>query len=250
LLFIGDPDQLPAVGAGSIFADLVRAARYPVATLSTCLRAERQELIQLARAVQRAQGEEVMALLNRAPLPLGLDELWEHYRHTTILSCLRRGPLGVEAINADFFRRAQEEACRSEWMEVPLLITRNQKELSLYNGMTCRLICRPRSNPLTRQLAPEDSIVLPEGRQLPALCLTGYAPAYALSVHQSQGSEYDDVLVLAPEGSDTLGREVLYTALTRAKKSLTLAVDDALLLRCLATSSQRFSSLEYKLKEC
>ena len=70
---------------------------------------------------------------------------------------------------------------------------------------------------------------------------------YCLSVHKSQGSEYDKVIALVPPGSERFGREVLYTAVTRAKKEIFLVGDKSILSKLLQKSSRKTSGLPSRL---
>jgi exodeoxyribonuclease V alpha subunit len=86
-----------------------------------------------------------------------------------------------------------------------------------------------------------------EVRKLPAIVLPQYEFAYCLSVHKSQGSEFDRVLLLLADGSELFGREVLYTAVTRAKKSLELYGSDQIIESVLEQQPQRISGISDRL---
>src|SRR5690606_16319817 len=101
----------------------------------------------------------------------------------------------------------------------------NDAKLDVFNGEVGVLILHANNNEKeVVQVNLGDYALLPcktNGfRKIPALILPQYEYAYVLSVHKSQGSEFDKVLCLSPDGSEILGREVLYTAVTRAKKSI------------------------------
>jgi exodeoxyribonuclease V alpha subunit len=66
-------------------------------------------------------------------------------------------------------------------------------------------------------------------------------------VHKSQGSEYDRVIALVPPGSERFGREVLYTAVTRAKKEILLIGEKTVLSMLLQKSSRKASGLSSRL---
>ncbi len=71
-----------------------------------------------------------------------------------------------------------------------------------------------------------------------------------MTVHKSQGSEFDGVLVMLPEQrSRVLTRELLYTAITRARRRVTLVADSAVLEQAIATSTARHSGLLTRLAE-
>jgi len=83
---------------------------------------------------------------------------------------------------------------------------------------------------------------------LPA-ALPAHESAFALTVHKSQGSEFDDVLLVLPEKSVRVAsRELLYTGITRARRSLTLWANENVLVDAIARRAQRWSGLADKLR--
>ncbi len=81
-------------------------------------------------------------------------------------------------------------------------------------------------------------------RALTPARLPSHSPVYAMSIHKSQGSEFSDIaVVMPPEASPVLTRELLYTAITRAKKSLCIYADADLLKVCITTQAHRSSGL-------
>lgn len=276
LVLIGDPHQLPAVGAGSIFADLVESPLCKGVELKSCIRSDKQGIVHLAEAVRNGDVDSALNVLSssgdvewvdissESPAAF-LAALWQrfgaHFIHHfsapvdpsvlsslmgdfSILSCLRKGPMGVDAVNAYFLTQVMERAQGASWVALPLMMTGSQRDLDLYNGQQGILMCRPTSAPLSGKFSVEDYVVFEGARTFPAALVNGFSLSYCFSVHKSQGSEYREVLVLAPEGSDVFGREILYTAITRAKQRVMLAVAKPLLRSCIALSSRRYSGLE------
>ena len=96
----------------------------------------------------------------------------------------------------------------------PLLVTRNDAELGLANGD--RGLVRPGAEANEAVIASADG-----PRRLPLSMLSAVEPALALTVHKSQGSQADAVIVLLPPGSN-FDRRLLYTAMTRARERLDL----------------------------
>jgi exodeoxyribonuclease V alpha subunit len=275
LVLIGDPHQLPAVGAGSIFADLVEFPVCKGVQLNSCVRSDKQGILRLAEAVRNGDAERALEALSSSDAVEWVDitsespaaflaALWQrfgsHFIHHfpapvepefllslmgdfSILSCLRKGPMGVDAVNAYFLTQVMARAQGASWVALPLMMTVSQRDLDLYNGQQGILMCRPTSSPLSGRFSVEDYVVFEGARTFPAALLSGFSLSYCFSVHKSQGSEYREVLVLAPEGSDVFGREILYTAITRAKQRVMLAVAKPLLRSCIALSSRRYSGL-------
>jgi exodeoxyribonuclease V alpha subunit len=123
-----------------------------------------------------------------------------------------------------------------------VMITANDYELKLYNGDQGILCCRTTSNPLLKRFAPDDYILFGK-RKISPWALTAFTLSYCVSVHKSQGSEYNQVVILAPPGSESFGREVLYTAVTRAKKNVIVASTQDLIFKAIASSSRKRSGL-------
>jgi exodeoxyribonuclease V alpha subunit len=169
-----------------------------------------------------------------------------------ILSSLRKGPFGVEALNEFFARKIWEgKSKREDKVAFPILLTRSDRSLNLFNGESGVLISStsPYLNPAFTQ---EDFAIFwdEEGgiRQLPAAILPSFEYAFCLSVHKSQGSEFDEVLLLIPPGTEAFGREVLYTAITRARHNLFINGDDRVIREAIVYSSRKVSGLKERLK--
>jgi exodeoxyribonuclease V alpha subunit len=169
-----------------------------------------------------------------------------------LLSCMRQGMLGVEAINQYFLHQSLKRAEVGGWWPVPVMITRNDAELDLYNGDLGFIVRKVTSEFSLRTFSIEDYALFQDRkgsvRQMSALALSSFEYCYCLSVHKSQGSEYDEVVILMPEGSVVFGREVLYTALTRARQKATLITRQDILQKTIEQSSRKISGLAPRLK--
>lgn len=153
----------------------------------------------------------------------------------------REGPLGVSGLctRVEDWLAAHGAPMTGEWYHGrPVLVTANDYATQLFNGdvgvawqSEGELLVHFRSaDGGTRALAPS---------RLPAV-----QTAWAMTVHKAQGSEFDDVLVVLPtHASRVSGRELLYTAVTRARSRVTIAADVPALTAALATSAQRASGL-------
>jgi exodeoxyribonuclease V alpha subunit len=285
LVLIGDKDQLPPVGAGSIFADLLEANVCPSASLSECLRSDRSEILKLSHQIKQGNASAVLELLHQGTDVAWIDlaeqtssqlcaDLWEQYQehfpqyyaqkplpeqiHSSLgrlglLSSMRKGILGVDAINRYFLSQSLKKAPQHSWAVFPIMITRNDGELEIYNGDLGFLVRYLADGFSSRQFQLDDYIVLCDRRggfrQVAALNLPAFEYSYCTSVHKSQGSEYDEAVILIPPGSESFGREVLYTAVTRARHKVTLMCSQELLLRAIALSSRKISGLCPRLKK-
>jgi exodeoxyribonuclease V alpha subunit len=210
LLLIGDPHQLPPVGTPSFFHDLAQISSCP---LNRSLRVEREDLLQFADAILKGEAtwKTLLPWLYKGD-PLELGDQW------TLLSALKKN---VDELNqrASFKRKSDHK---------PILLTSNDPSVDLYNGMVGIL----------REKEAEFG-----DRIFPLHHLPSYEMAYALSIHKSQGSEYENVLIVLPEGSEKLGREALYTAVTRAKKGLKISCKQETWEKMVETRLQRKTGL-------
>ena len=170
-----------------------------------------------------------------------------------VLCAVREGPRGVVAINAEMTRRVRSagahpaSANASPWYAGrPVLVLRNDALLKLFNGDIG--ITLPDASGRLMVYFPE-----PDGgfRAVAPVRLPPHETAYAMTVHKSQGSEFDQVLVLLPsERSRVLTRELLYTAVTRARQQVTVCGGEAVLTNAITTTTQRRSGLLARLREC
>jgi len=269
LLIVGDPDQLTSVEAGSVLRDLVTAsAQTPwngaVTLLTKTYRYdEKQALGQLIAAIRKGDGATVQRLLDQddatdlvwvasAGLPAELDRAASHWsaalrtRNPTqhfdlrsryvMLSPFRRGMVGTRRLGAAVVDRLYQSEGR-EPMVRPIIIEENSHELKVYNGDFAMLV---EGEPSIATVQSEA-----EGfREIAAARLPRYSDAFALSVHKAQGSEFDEVLFVLPdEDAPMLSRELLYTAVSRARRAVRLVGPKQVVLAALARSARRYSGL-------
>ncbi len=247
VVFLGDGNQLPPVESGSLFTDLVDLL--PTAHLRKCLRSDRLEVLQLARDIlegkpvtphQTLSKEFILQkALENFPHP-SQKETVSHENSFCILSPVREGPFGVNVLNEEIFQLFYRRMKPQDVWAVPILITRTDYEAGLYNGEV-GLLWRKKEKLLHAEFASEQGM-----RKIPASALPPYELGYVLSVHKSQGSEFDHVLALVPPGSEKFGREVLYTAVTRAKYSVVLCGDGETVQKTASRSSHRRSGLKMR----
>ncbi|MCP5351831.1 MAG: exodeoxyribonuclease V subunit alpha [Chromatiales bacterium] len=164
-----------------------------------------------------------------------------------VLCALRRGPDGVEQLNQDIelaLRRARLAHIPpgNPWYRGrPVMITRNAPDLGLFNGDVG--LCWPDA------VEPDRLKVLfpgPDGalRPLSPQRLPDLETVYAMTVHKSQGSEFDTVLLLLAERPNPVTtRELVYTGITRARSHLVLVAPPAALGAALHTRTRRGSGL-------
>jgi exodeoxyribonuclease V alpha subunit len=127
----------------------------------------------------------------------------------------------------------------------PVIVTRNNYELDLFNGDVG--ITRISGDRLRVHFEAEDGGV----RDVPAASLSHCETVFAMTIHKSQGSEFDHVLLQLPEGTDTpiLTRELLYTGVTRARKRVVLQAGIDTMLHTTREKVRRTSGLQERLRQ-
>lgn len=281
LILLGDPHQLPSVEAGSIFVDLNHLNQsqlsIPCTQLKTCLRAELKSIIDFAQIVKNGQADQALTLLNQtAP---GISRLhfhadpkkaqkelisyivryfpscmhqneqavsfYEAFNSIRLLSPMRKGAFGVDILNQLIWQRIHQGAPTQGWIAIPIIIVSNDYRQDLFNGETGVLI---RKLPLKNDTS-DDYALFPcrhqEGlmRRFSALLLPKYELAYCLSVHKSQGSEFERIVLALPEGAELFGREVFYTAITRARRQIEIYGSDQTIKKTITQQETRLSGI-------
>ncbi len=160
-----------------------------------------------------------------------------------VLCAHRTGPDGVAALNLGIEARlARTRALRptqGDYDGRPILVTRNDPELGIYNG-DIGLIAQGEDGRL-RAWFDDGSGGL---RAVSHLRLAGHETVFAMSVHKSQGSEFDRVAVVLPEtASAILSRELVYTAISRARTAVSIHASREVLRAAIEERVERASGL-------
>ena len=161
----------------------------------------------------------------------------------------RKGPLGVNSWNA-LIGKAVNGSSDGDLFNLgtPLLVTVNSPRSKLVNGDIGVVVNYQESDGAIRRRVfffTEDG-----GRYLTPAELPQVEICFAMTVHKSQGSEYENLLVILPgESSPMLTRELVYTAVTRAKKSLVISGTGLAVLRAVNNQSVRYSGLKTLMSE-
>jgi exodeoxyribonuclease V alpha subunit len=165
-----------------------------------------------------------------------------------VLTALREGPFGVSGVNAAIeralHRRGFIRGQAANYPGRPVLIASNDYEQGLFNG-DLGLLLPDASGALRAWFAGADG----SPRALTPTRLPAHESAYALTVHKSQGSEFTRVLlILPPQPNPLLTRELVYTAITRARESVTLWGSEATLAAAIQRRLERDSGLADRLR--
>ncbi|MBW1673678.1 MAG: exodeoxyribonuclease V subunit alpha [Deltaproteobacteria bacterium] len=178
----------------------------------------------------------------RARDPFEVFQVFERFR---ILCALREGPFGVAALNIVAEKILKEEGLinpdRRWYPGRPVLITRNDYTLRLFNGDMGIVLPDPSVNNELRVFfqAPDGTV-----KKFHPFRLPEHETVYAMTVHKSQGSEFDTVLLVLPDReSPVLTRELIYTSVTRAKKSVEIWGNETVFRTAVSRYIERTSGL-------
>ena len=248
VVLVGDADQLPPVGAGQVFADLIASAALPVANLNRVFRqGERSDIVVAAHAVRagvmpelpegrqadfffirRPDPDEALATLvelvtERMPRAFGLDPL----RDIQVLVPVHRGPLGTKAVNEVLQRHL---GGHGEGLTVRgtsfhagdrVMQVRNNYELDCFNGDIGFVLRVDRQ--AGRMVVGFDDREVVYSRE----AAEELEHAWAITIHKSQGSEFPAVVMaLATQHFKMLQRNLVYTGMTRARSRLVVVGND------------------------
>jgi exodeoxyribonuclease V alpha subunit len=255
LVLVGDPDQLASVEAGAVLGDIVAGAA--VADGIVVLRKVHRfggAIAQLAEAVQRGDAGAAMDVLTgdhpdvawlpvdvaaagraalapvrdavvdaggrvaeAAALGRGRDAL-AALGSFRLLCAHRRGPYGVSAWTGHVERWLNLTGAGGWYAGRPLLVAENDYGLGLYNGDSGVVVAHGDAGGVRAVFERRGQLLELTPQRLPPV-----ETVYAMTVHKAQGSQFDEVAVLLPDaGSPILTRELLYTAITRARRRLIL----------------------------
>ena len=291
VILVGDKDQLPSVGAGSVLKDLIESKCFPVITLTKIFRqAEQSDIVVNAHKINR--GEEVILdnksmdffflkrqdanviisvvltlIQKKLPKFVDCDML-----DIQVLTPMRKGLLGVERLNTilqqylnppdkkkeekeygDKLFRVGDKVMQIknnyqlEWEIATKYGLVVDKGVGVFNGDIGRIV---EINHYTETLEVE----FEEKKRIkyPFQMLEELELAYAVTVHKSQGSEYPAVIIPLLQGPRQLyHRNLIYTAVTRAKKCVTLVGSDTVFQEMIQNvhEQNRYTSLADRLQE-
>jgi exodeoxyribonuclease V alpha subunit len=286
VILLGDRDQLASVEAGAVLSDICAGGRLDAATgdrpaivhLTRSHRfSDESGIGRLSRLINAGDGDDALALLRSGlcsdvcwcPLPsaeafaeslvAAACEGYVAFAQTTtpaealgalerfrVLAPHREGRYGVGNLNRlieSAFSRSRSAGSSASAM-TPVMITGNTYDLGLYNGDTGVVVGATAEDGTAAFFPDPDSGV----RRISALRLPQHETAFALTVHKTQGSEFDSVLLILPDQmSEVLCRELLYTAVTRARKRVEIWGDEEVFRRAVERRIERSTGLRNRL---
>jgi exodeoxyribonuclease V alpha subunit len=287
VILLGDRDQLSSVEPGAVLGDIANAASEPGPLNGSLVVLEKNyrfgnesHIFALSNAVRDGKVDRALDILSsgehwdlvagRTPPPSELElllrqtiiagysgyltkpdpaEALKEFKKFRVLCPFRVGPYGVENLNRAIEKILREESlisrAQNAYPGLPILITQNDDPLRLYNGDIGILLPDPAdASLLLAWFTGEDGGV----RRIPPARLPGHESAFAMTVHKSQGSEFDSVLLVLPEkDSPLLTRELIYTGLTRARSRVEVWFQESVLRAAVTRYVQRGSGLRDRL---
>lgn len=175
-----------------------------------------------------------------------VQQAYASFNQHRILCAVRQGAFGVEHVNQQILARLQQKrllAAQQHAHGYPVLIQQNDYQQQLYNGDVGLLF--QQNNGQVLACFPDHQGMI---RQLSARQLPPHETAFAMTVHKSQGSEFDHVLLLLPwEASTVATQELIYTGLTRARRQVTIVAAKQRFLVACKRQTERFSGLARRL---
>ncbi len=278
LILLGDKDQLASVESGAVLADLTMALPEHTLELKKSHRFD-DAIKKLAVAVNLQQddiawqilqeGNENIAVLEEDLVDYvaaqqadylqlikagaGFDEIYRAFNRFQVLCANRLGKNSVRDINY----RVEQKLFGQNLINLsglwysgrPVMVTQNNPALHLYNGDIG--ICMPDKDQGGKLMVFFQRADGSVKKYLPAR-LPHCETVFAMTIHKSQGSEFEEVLIVLPETiNPVLTKELLYTAITRAKKTVKLVADEAVFAGTVRQKVKRVTGLVDKFQaEC
>lgn len=278
LLLVGDPDQLASVDAGTVLGDVAafggpasasHLLQRCITTLEKIYRQDSQNIQGLGKAIRASDSAAAFAILtgnhgdviwvdpdDASDLEAVTDVVVSHARHLQklarsgdadtiltakaalqVLCAHREGATGAAGWNTRIEKRLGVRAHDLWYVGRPVMVVRNTPSLRLSNG-DVGVVVEGGSRREAIFGVPGHTISVPVAR------LEDVETVHAFTIHKSQGSEYDHVIVVLPERpSRIVTRELLYTGITRAKKKVTIIARRDVLTAAITTPIRRATGL-------
>ena len=286
LVLVGDTGQLTSIEAGAVLGDIVGDGSGEGIELLRRIHRFGGGIQRLAEAIRAGDGDGAVAALRASPqdvtwlevdggdpdavsalgpirdraVATGRDVMTaaragdalralERLAAFRLLCAHRRGPYGVSTwmprIESWLADAVADFAADGAWyLGRPLLVTENDHALRLYNGDTGVVVAAPGSGRPVAAFERQGAVVTFSPARLESV-----ETVYAMTIHKSQGSQFDTAAVVLPDpGSRSLTRELLYTAVTRARTRLIVAGSEEAVRAAVARPIARASGLSERLR--
>ena len=291
LILVGDENQLPSVGPGNVLRDIIHSGCFPVIELTKIFRqASESDIVVNAHKINRGEPVEIhnksrdffflkrydADMIIRVVIALIQDKLPRYVNarpfEIQVLTPMRKGLLGVERLNQMFQRYLNpQDGSKKEKTLGDRLFRQGDKVMQIKNDYQMEWEVRGRYGiPVEKgigvfngdtgilreinEFAETAEVEFEDGRfatysfkQLEELEL-----AYAITIHKSQGSEYPAVILPVLSGPQMLlNRNLLYTAVTRARKCVTVVGSEETFAEMIRNEKQqkRYSALDERIRE-
>ena len=291
LILVGDENQLPSVGPGNVLRDIIRSGQFPVVELKKIFRqASESDIVVNAHKINKGEQVEInnksrdffflkrydADIIIRVVIALIQEKLPKYVEakpfEIQVLTPMRKGLLGVERLNQILQRYLNPPDASKKEKEIGQgLFREGDKVMQVRNNYQLEWEIRGRYGiPIEKgvgvfngdtgiiktinEFAETAEVEFEDGRwaeysfkQLDELEL-----AYAVTIHKSQGSEYPAVIIPLLSGPRMLmNRNLLYTAVTRARKCVTVVGSEETFREMIRNEKQqrRYSSLDRRIQE-
>lgn len=274
LILLGDQDQLASVESGAVLSDLCTSLPKQTLQLKKTYRfsgpikelalAVNHRKAKLAWQILQDPEQSIVSVVEDDPV----EHIQRHYQgyiqqikrssdpvvafaefsKFQVLAAVRQGPQGVEGLNQALEKRLQVQniATHHTWYHGrPVMIRRNDPALGLFNGDIGLCLYDAEVGQMRVWFEQSDGSLRPvmPGR------LPDHETVYVMTIHKSQGSEFAHVMIVLPlQNSPLLSRELLYTAITRAKEKVDIAAPSAIFMRTVHQQVKRQSGLQAKMR--
>lgn len=185
------------------------------------------------------------------PYSVSVEKIFNAFQAVRFLSALRVGNLGVENLNEVVAQKLKQcglvqfGQSSENYYGKPLLITENAAQYHIFSGDIGIILPDEQG----QRRVYFDSLAEGGYLNISPNRLPAYEVGYVMTVHKSQGSEFDHTLLILPQQlSPVLCKELIYTAITRAKKAFSLFGDEAVWLKAVSKQIQRQSGLKAQLE--
>ncbi len=264
LLLLGDKDQLTSVESGTVLSAVLHGLPDCSVQLQKTYRFK-NNIRKVADAVKSGDVRTVASCIdsyllnddwhnlikekynNYLKIATGarvedISKLFAEFKAFMVLCSTRKGRRGVQGINVlieDHLKETGVLSIAEKWYSGrPVIVNRNDYDLGLYNG-DIGICVRDNAGRLRVYFEDGDSF-----KSFPTAPLHSCETVYAMTIHKSQGSEFNNVIVVLPEAdSRVLSRELLYTGITRAKESVMIVGDKSIVETAVDRVNQRGSGL-------